>query len=254
MIQLISQDRYIELSRLLTGDSARCYFVRLGLVKPDTFRSVYAEFGEAGELKGLLCLRLSGVLQFYAPGPYDVPGFAALMNALTWTYLISPQACCAPLIATGMFSKVDPMAWIARLDALRGGDETTETLEILTAADLPAVDALYDRVFDHHMPLAQVREKLAVGRGRGVVIRREGSIAAAAQSEFEEAENALIVGVATAQEYRRLGLAESCLRSLCRELLAEGKGLWLQYDNPEAGKLYEKLGFVVEDRVMYCWK
>lgn len=253
MIERIHPSGYEGISAQLKSDSARSYFIRLGLMRAEVYQAVYAELDSWGGLRGLLCLRKSGVLQFYAPGEYDGANFAALIHELPFTTLISPESCCAPLAAADCFGGIKVAAWIARLDALAGG-RGSEVPEALTPKDLSETDALYDRVFDHHMPLTQMQEKLAAGRGRGVVIRRQGRIAAVAQSEFEEAASALIVGVAVAPEYRRQGLAESCMRSLCAQLMAEGKTVWLQYDSPEAGRLYEKLGFQVADRVLHCWK
>lgn len=173
------------------------------------------------------------------------------MAELPWKVLISPESCCAPLISGGFFKTAIPIAWIARQTRFieTGAYEKTEPL---TCEDLPEVSALYDRVFDHHMSLKQMKEKLESGRGRGAVIRRGGCIVSVGQTEFEESGSALIVGVATAPEYRQQGLAEACLRSLSDSLLASGKTLWLQYDNPAAGKLYEKLGYELADRVMAC--
>ena len=38
-------------------------------------------------------------------------------------------------------------------------------------------------------------------------------------------------------------VAGACVQKICEELLSEGKGLCLFYDNPKAGSVYRKLGF-----------
>ncbi len=65
---------------------------------------------------------------------------------------------------------------------------------------------------------------------------------------------AVIVGVATSKDYRCKGLATECLQVLCSRFLKEGKDLYLQYDNLEAGKIYERLGFRNVDQVIHYRK
>ena len=53
----------------------------------------------------------------------------------------------------------------------------------------------------------------------------------------------MVVGVATREDYRKKGLVSKCMSKLCYDYLKEGKTLCLFYDNPEAGKIYKRLGF-----------
>ncbi|MDF2841107.1 MAG: putative acetyltransferase, partial [Clostridia bacterium] len=62
---------------------------------------------------------------------------------------------------------------------------------------------------------------------------------------------AIIVGVGTAAAFQGKGLATKCLKVLCSQLLREGKDLYLQYDNMNAGRIYEKLGFQPIDMIRY---
>lgn len=252
MIREIETRDFPEANRFLSVDSARSYFMRLGLMKPDTFQGVYGEYSREGELRGLLCHRRSGTLQLYAHEGSDPQGWLELMKTLPWQQLISPAQCCGGLIEAHGFGRVEARAYLASQATFPKEYHGTE-VQAMELEDLPEVDRLYDRVFDHHMPLEQMGEKLRTRRGRGGVIRRDGRIVSVAQTEFEEPHSALIVGVATLPEYRHQGLAEACVVSLCRQLHRESRIPWLQYDNPDAGKLYEKLGFQVQDRVMHCW-
>ena len=251
MIQSVKAEKYSELFRLLGADNARSYFIRLGLLEKNLYRQVFADFSDSGGLNGLLCQRKSGTLQFYSPGHEDVNGFASVMGELEWNMLISPYGCCKGLISAGLFEKAEQ---IAQISCLRTpvGNGVTPDLTPLMGEDLEEINSLYDKVFTHHMPLEQMVQKLSSGRGRGVVIRSRCSILCVAQTEFEERDSALIVGVATHPDYQRMGLAEACMVHLCRELQAEGRTPWLQYDNPAAGKLYEKIGFVQADSIMQC--
>lgn len=62
-----------------------------------------------------------------------------------------------------------------------------------------------------------------------------------------EEDRAMVVGVATAKSYRKQGRVSRCLTTLCSDVMAEGKSLCLFYDNPEAGKIYHRLGFKTID-------
>lgn len=251
MIQKISPETYSVLNRCLARDSARSYFIRLGLLDRDMFQTVYADISESNELSAILCQRRSGTLQLWSDGNADLTALSAVMEELPGKLLISPLGCCEGLISAGLFKTCKPGAWIASLKALSGALHY-EDVEPLGPEDIEEVDALYSTVFEHHMSVEQMRDKLSSGRGKAVAIRRQGRIAGVAQTEFEEAHSALIVGVATDLRYQRQGLAEACTAQLCKLLLEEGKTPWLQYDNPAAGMLYQKLGFEKIDRVMHC--
>lgn len=251
MMRKMDPKTYRDLNRCLAKDSARSYFIRLGLLDDKIFHAVYADMSDTGVLKGILCQRRSGTLQYWSDGNEDIAAISAVMEDLQWDRFISPLGCCKELISEGVLRAPEPGAWIASLKAI-SEPKVFEDVESLCEEDLKEVNALYGKVFEHHMPLEQMQDKLSSGRGRGVVIRRQGRIVGVAQTEFEGENSCLIVGVATDPIYQRQGIAEACTARLCMALLGEGKVPWLQYDNPAAGYLYEKLGFEEKDRVMHC--
>lgn len=54
----------------------------------------------------------------------------------------------------------------------------------------------------------------------------------------------MITGVATLKEYRGRRLATETVVRLCREAFGDGKKfLCLFYDNPAAGRIYNRIGF-----------
>lgn len=71
----------------------------------------------------------------------------------------------------------------------------------------------------------------------------EGQIISQAQTAAENSTSAMVVGVATREEYRNKGLVSKCISKLCNDLLDEEKTLCLFYENPIAGRLYKKIGF-----------
>ncbi|WP_431028387.1 GNAT family N-acetyltransferase [Lysinibacillus sp. LZ02] len=81
--------------------------------------------------------------------------------------------------------------------------------------------------------------------GRTYIVRdSDGVMVASASTTAENSQSAMIVGVGTKPGYEKRGFATLCMEKLCSELLAEGKSLCLFYDNPAAGSIYKRLGFV----------
>jgi len=81
------------------------------------------------------------------------------------------------------------------------------------------------------------------GSTRRYMIEDGSEIVATAASTSESSDMAMIIGVATRKDFRGRGLASAVVSRLCEDLLAEGKIPCLLYDNPEAGRIYNRLGF-----------
>ena len=84
---------------------------------------------------------------------------------------------------------------------------------------------------------------IETGTGRAYFIRKEERIVACAQITAENSCNGTIVGVATDPAWRNRGFARACVSFSCRDMISDGKEVLLFYDNPDAGRLYRKLGF-----------
>lgn len=81
--------------------------------------------------------------------------------------------------------------------------------------------------------------------GRTYIVRdQDGIMMASASSTAENLQSAMIVAVGTKPGYEKRGYATVCMEKLCSELLAEGKTLCLFYNNPAAGNIYKRLGFI----------
>lgn len=72
----------------------------------------------------------------------------------------------------------------------------------------------------------------------------DGRMVSTARTSADNSVSAMITGVATLKEYRGRGLATETVVTLCREAFGEGKKfLCLFYDNPAAGRIYNRIGF-----------
>lgn len=256
MIREVQQAEYQLVYKLVKQDNARNYFIRLGFEsgKP-VYERIIGEWDRTGELKAVLLKRISGNLQFYAKGQFDAGSFAEHMKTMEFHSLISPKSYCDDFLDRGLFGEIKEGAYISKLPCNTAYEFTAQPeVETLRLEDLDEVIALYEKVFNSFSAKPVMEKRLSSGRGRGVCIRQDGKIVSVVQSEFEEIDSALIVGVASAPEIQGKGLATKCLQAMCKQLREEGKDLYLQYDNLAAGRIYERLGFRPIDRVKHYIK
>jgi uncharacterized protein len=87
-------------------------------------------------------------------------------------------------------------------------------------------------------------QSLKTGTGRTYYLEQDGQMVASASTAAENSMSAMIVGVCTHKNYRRKGLATAVMQKLFKDVMDEGKLICLFYDNPEAGRIYKRLGFV----------
>lgn len=253
MIREILQDEWDEVKKFVEKDIARNYFILLGLwSNKKVYDRVYGEFKD-DYLKAVLFRRNSGVLQFYSPGEFDVDGFVNLISTLEYDGLIGARSYCDKFLDKGIFSFVKDGAYIARLDTSYNMGKLQNEFNIRNVGinDLDEIVKLYKSIFKSFSPKEVMVEKLITNRGRGVCIEKNGEIISVAQTDFEMEDGAIIVGVATKSNHRCKGLATACVARLIELLQKEGKNLFLQYDNLDAGKIYERLGFERLDQVMH---
>ncbi|MGG1400929.1 GNAT family N-acetyltransferase [Bacillus salipaludis] len=88
----------------------------------------------------------------------------------------------------------------------------------------------------------KIRE-LKDGSSRSFFLEDDGKMVSTASTAAENSLSAMVVGVATLEDYKKKGYATKCMLRLCSQLLSEGKELCLFYDNPEAGAIYKRIGF-----------
>lgn len=79
--------------------------------------------------------------------------------------------------------------------------------------------------------------------GRIYYLREGDDIVSSATLTAENSINGMIIGVSTAEKYRRKGYAKVCMNALCKEIIESRKTAILFYNNEDAGKLYKKIGF-----------
>ena len=253
MIKEVCKEEYHSIYKFAQRDIARNYFILLGL-KSDkgVYEKIYGEYNE-GKLQAILVKRKSGLLQFYAINKFDVDGFSEIISSFEHRGMISPKSYSKEFLNKGIFELEKKGAYISKLikKEFDRSFKLTQDIREIEVDDLDEIVKLYRQAFNSFSPKKVMREKLKTGRGRGVCIERDGKIISVSQTDFEMEDEAVIVGVATKINFRHNGLATECLQVLCEKLIKEGKDIYLQYDNLQAGKIYEKLGFREIDRVLH---
>lgn len=256
MIREILLDEYKILKEFLSTDIARNYFILLGLNgTKEVYDKVYGEFDNCN-LKAVLFRRKTGVLQFFAPEEFDVLGFINIIKTINYSSLIGPKSYCDYFLDMDIFTRIEEGAYLSKLDknTIINLTNTEYNFREITLRDLVEIVGLYKNLFDSFSSREIMEKKLLNRRGRGVCIEIDGKIVSVAQTDFETLNEAVIVGVATAIDYQRKGLATECMKYLCSTLLKEGKDLYLQYNNKNAEVLYGRLGFKKIDRVIHYYK
>ncbi len=196
-----------------------------------------------GALVGLLmCYRVYWCL--YDDGGADLAGFARLVdergNAVAFNGRDTLIDRFLPLLRN--YEVVDNHhTYYCRLSAVTSGLETPHTVRRVTEADIPVLTTLYRHAGIMARDADGFREMLATGRM--FVTEVDGQIVSGAMSTAEASDMAMIGGVWTPEPLRKRGYASAAMLALCRDLLAEGKTPCLFYDNPDAGRIYRRLGF-----------
>ena len=90
-------------------------------------------------------------------------------------------------------------------------------------------------------------DKLDSKKSRAFIVYDQDKVIAHANTSVETNASVMVGGVFTLPEYRTQGLASQVVYELTKECLNEGKVPCLFYDNPKAGSIYHRLGYVTFD-------
>ncbi|GLC90551.1 GNAT family N-acetyltransferase [Lysinibacillus piscis] len=212
------------------------------------FQKLWGQF-EDGQLIAVL-LKYEGNYIAYAQDTLDAEGFAAIINAdkeatnVAGLKYVTDQL--EPTLDKAILHKHE--LYYAKCTALHPiyAPEELVNIERLTRDTIEENVALLRSIPEFaHSPIT-VESKLRVEEektGRTYFMREGELMVSSASTAAENSLSAMIVGVATREDYKKKGYATKCMQKLCGELLDEGKSLCLFYDNPQAGTIYKRLGF-----------
>jgi uncharacterized protein len=210
-------------------------------------QEIWAEFDEHDTIKAVL-LRFHQSFIPYAKGEFDTDGFASIMKKYS-----------QPILLSGKSDIVEKFEGLADLHL--GKKQVTyfaecRTNELLsldnvefkkaTIGDVVQIVKLRESIDEFSVRSDTrdiLKQSMESNTSRTYFTEENGLITSCVSTTAENSMSAMIVGVCTRKEYRRKGLATSIMKHVVQDVLNEGKTLCLFYDNPEAGRIYKRLGF-----------
>ena len=157
----------------------------------------------------------------------------------------------APFLSE-LHEEVTMMARCNEIKALAPSSALAE-VRLLEEKDFNSYLDLIDNIaefssFRHNQTREEQRDSWVAASKRGSVtygVFEDGLLVALASTTADTAESSMLVGVCTREGHRCHGYASLAVNALLRDRFAKGeKFLCLFYDNPLAGVIYHRFGFV----------
>jgi predicted GNAT family acetyltransferase len=123
--------------------------------------------------------------------------------------------------------------------------QSSNKVRQLTEEEVPRLISLYQKVpeFKREYNEESFKEQMNRGWSRIYVIEKDSEFISSASTVCETNYSAMVSGVCTLPSLIGGGLASICMEHLMEDVFKQNKILCLFYDNPEAGRIYKRLGF-----------
>lgn len=246
MIRLIQERDQQELIQLLNRDPISNYFILISYFgNLNKLAKIYGFF-ENQQMVAVLVIRNSGNAQFYGIQDVDPKELQDLLDAHEVSGLIAEKNCIGSFVKHFDYPR-KTQATVMDLEVTTVVPQTEgspQEIVELKGFDAPAIKKLYRICFQGSLSEEQIQKNLEEGTGRGFGIKNGEAMISVVQTIFENAQSAILFGVATDPDYRGRGYATILLAHLLQRLMAEGKSVHLMVEDPIAASLYQKLGFV----------
>lgn len=224
------------------------------------FQKVWGEFNESGELVAVLLKFEENYIPFAAES-FNAMGFAEIMSNDPDFKMMSGLKEFTEQIEPFLKKELKRkrQSYYAKCTKLDGNINNIDLKSVQKALskDAEALVELINSIpeFESTLTVERKHRELKDGTSRSFFILEDGKMVSTASTAAENSMSAMVVAVATLENYKKKGNATKCMLKLCNELLLEGKDLCLFYDNPEAGAIYKKIGFKdIGFWMMYTYK
>jgi uncharacterized protein len=212
------------------------------------FQELWAEFDDRQQIKGIL-LRFFQSFVFYAKDEFDIKGFTFIMKKSNGPVALSGKTDIIKKFENieGLFLGHKKVMYFAECRSSEFLDFTSRGVKPASIDDVDRIIALRKTINEFQVmgnAAEMLRKSMETNTGRTYYTEDNGMMTACVSTTAENSLSAMVVGVCTKMEFRRQGLATTIMQVLFREVLNEGKILCLFYDNPEAGRIYKRLGFI----------
>ncbi|MDQ0253573.1 putative GNAT family acetyltransferase [Evansella vedderi] len=215
----------------------------------EDFQDVWGDFNEEGQYRAVV-LRYRENYIVYAPGKFDAASIADIIDQDNRpNKMISGISATVNKLMKHLQRKPAKTRelYYAKCESLQELEVPPVEIEKATVNDVPRLVKLYAQIPEFETRDDQgegIARNMEEGIARCYYIEQDGEMVSTAMSTAENSMSAMVIGVCTLDGYKKRGYASACMMKLCAELLEEGKYLCLFYDNPDAGTIYKKLGFV----------
>jgi uncharacterized protein len=212
------------------------------------FQELWGKFDDNGCIHAVLLRFHNSFILYWKEEQEAVAPFAAIMKAYNAQIFLSGKS---EIVETfegidGLTLGKKQVTYFAECTSAEQIVETELEVAVATLKDIDRIIELRSAIEEFpHNPHARsiMVQSLESGTGRTYFLEENGRVVASASSAAENSISAMIVGVCSHKEYRRKGYATNVMKKLFRDVSGEGKVLCLFYDNPEAGRIYKRLGF-----------
>lgn len=219
----------------------------------EDFQEVWGAYTDEHQLEGVLLRFNESFIPYWKKEDFDVTGFVETIHLHQKSashdksgLIISGKDTIIGSISGFFPELVSKPTFFCELNDRNSLQSVDNTVKIATEEDAERIFELMETIeeFSVSVPPERIAHKIKTRTGRIYYMEDENSqIIAVTQTSAENSKSAMIVGVATRKGYRGHGYMSRCLTKLCSDLIEEGKSLCLFYDNPEAGKVYHRVGF-----------
>ncbi len=258
--KLTEQDREAVLAFLYEEPEINLYII--GDVKNFGFnaseQSIYGEFRE-GEYFAVMSQNHSQ-LTYYAKANGFNLDWLAVFNQFDYLFISGKRSIMEELNKHLPHMRPDRLEFMKSTVFEKDLDVDDEGIEILeNKKDAEDVYVLLNQIEELESVRMKSKEEFLHylldhrdDNGTTVFIRENNEVIASASAVGETRKTAMIVGVATHPDHRQRGLGYKVLHYLVDLYVNhKHKTLCLYYDDPRAGALYEKMGFVkIDDWIM----
>lgn len=251
MIRELTEQDHAEVMRFLLQDPSMNLFI-IGDIEAfgyhSAFQKLWGEF-HSGEIKAVLLKYFESYI-FYAVNKdhFDVQAFAAIMETNT-----------NPVTLSGRADLVEKFEKLPSLNL--GKKKVTYFAQCGKKREIKQIDMIKKATLDDIDRIVTLRNSIAEftttedsknmlkkaiesQTGRTYFLENDkGEIISTVSTTAENSHSAMIVGVCTHKGYRNKGLASKLMTALVNDILDDKQFVCLFYDNPDAGKIYKKIGF-----------
>jgi predicted GNAT family acetyltransferase len=206
------------------------------------FLDIWAGIDRKVRIEGIL-LRYFEYLIFYSQGNFNVEEFSKLINSLNYLE-ISGKLELLQKLELKLDIKPKRIVNFCVLDTSSKLEENGINIrpKKIRFGNINKIAKLYEDIDEfENTTVENIKNGLRTGRGYCIEINKK--VVAMAKSTLETKTHAMLVGVGTHPDFRNRGLATKCIVKICKDIINENKIPCLFYDNIEAGKIYNKLGF-----------